>query len=102
LQLLGARQTGLAPALHGPGISWVGPVWFSAHALLFLAYALGGLARTVTRPVRRRWQPRVTEAEQGELVLGRRELLQRSSLFAAALPFGVSLSSVPLSYDFRV
>jgi predicted MPP superfamily phosphohydrolase len=29
-------------------------------------------------------------------------LLQKAGLFGAALPFGVSMSSVPLSYDFRV
>jgi predicted MPP superfamily phosphohydrolase len=35
-------------------------------------------------------------------MIGRRELLQKASLAGAAIPFGVSLSGVPLSYDFRV
>jgi predicted MPP superfamily phosphohydrolase len=37
-----------------------------------------------------------------DALMGRRELLQKAGLFGAALPFGVSASSIPLSYDFRV
>ncbi|MGH7786034.1 MAG: hypothetical protein ACRERC_04155, partial [Candidatus Binatia bacterium] len=39
-QLLSARSVGLSAWLNGPGIGWVGPVWFSAHALLFLGLVL--------------------------------------------------------------
>jgi predicted MPP superfamily phosphohydrolase len=35
-------------------------------------------------------------------MLGRREMLQQLGVFGAAAPFAVSLSGVPLSYDFRV
>ena len=39
-QLLTARAGNPAPFLHGPGITWLGAIWFSAHALLFLGYVL--------------------------------------------------------------
>jgi predicted MPP superfamily phosphohydrolase len=103
-QLLTGRQTAEVPALHAPGITWIGAVWFSTHALLLLGYALLGLFRLVSKPVRRLMSGATATARQPavESMMGRRELLQRAGLFGAALPFGVSLSSVPLSYDFRV
>src|SRR2546427_2592118 len=44
-QFLTARSGGDNPLLYGAGISWVGAIWFSAHALLFLGYAFIGFAR---------------------------------------------------------
>src|SRR5262249_54144371 len=33
-QLVTGRAADGLPMLHGPGVSWIGPVWFSAHGLL--------------------------------------------------------------------
>ena len=99
-QLLTARSTAAQPILESPGVSWAGPVWYSAHVLLALGYGVAGLvhlgvwlARRIGRPVAR------PQPESG--LLGRREVLQRMGLVGAGLPFVVSASNVPLSYDFR-
>lgn len=101
LQLLTSRDSGSAGLVHVAGVAWVGAVWFSAHALFLLGWLVAGLARLGTRPLRRRRRAAVEVASDGPVV-GRRELLQRAGLAGAALPFGVSLSGVPISYDFRV
>jgi len=103
-QLLTARAADGGGWLNGPAVGWIGPVWFSAHALLFLCYAVAGLARTMRRVlrlalVRARALPLPT-AEPA--AVGRREFLQQLGLVGAAAPFAVSLAGVPLSYDFRV
>ncbi len=102
-QLLTARQPAPPWVLEAPGVSWIGAVWFSAHALLLLAFAVMGLVRLASRPFRG-WLTRMrsTPARSDELVIGRRELLARASLFSVAVPFGVSLSSIAVSYDFRI
>jgi predicted MPP superfamily phosphohydrolase len=102
-QLLTARWPATPWILEAPGVSWVGAVWFSAHALLLLAYAVTGLVRLAGRPFRG-WLTRIrsTPARADELVIGRRELLSKAGLFSVAVPFGVSLSSIAVSYDFRV
>jgi len=100
LQILGARQPGESAILHAPGVIWIGAVWFSAHALLLLGYAGVTLARLGSKPLRRVLSKhRVATAT---VDLGRREWLQKAGLVGAALPFGVSLSGVPVSYDFRI
>lgn len=99
-QTLMARQASDGSILSAPAIVWVGPVWFSAHALLLLGYGIAGLARLAALPVRRLAGP--PSAPTAEVGLGRRELFQKAGLLGAALPFGVSVSSAPLSYDFRV
>jgi predicted MPP superfamily phosphohydrolase len=102
-QLLTARGASEVGLLHAPGITWTGAVWFSAHALLLFGYAVSGLVRLGSKPVRAWWsrrRPRPVRPEDD--MIGRRELLQRAGLFSAALPFGISVSSVPLSYDFRI
>jgi predicted MPP superfamily phosphohydrolase len=104
-QLLTGRAAGAVPLLQGPGVNWVGPVWFSAHALLFVAYAVAGIVRVLHRGGLALWSRRPPAAPRPvEQVAspGRRELLQHAGLVGAALPFFVSLSSVPLSYDLRV
>src|SRR5262245_39872268 len=105
-QLLTARAADAAAWLSGPAIGWIGPVWFSAHALLFLGYALLGLGRTVRSLVRRALaQPRAITAPAivGDgPVLGRRQFLQQYGVVGATAPFAISLTGVPLSYDFRV
>jgi predicted MPP superfamily phosphohydrolase len=108
-QLVTGRTADGMPWLHGPGINWIGPVWFSAHAILFLGYAALGSVRLGHRT----WQrvvpanmPRRVDDTAGDVPSlaspSRREFLQHAGLVGAGLPFFVSLSSVPLSYDLRV
>lgn len=106
-QLLSARSPDVLPALHVPGIDWVGPVWFSAHALAALAYGVRGALRLLARPLRRlaAHRDRSADATLADAVLpdpGRRAFLRQFGVVGAAAPFAVSLSGVPLSYDFRV
>ncbi len=105
-QLLTARGTEFAAWLNGPAIGWIGPVWFSAHAMLFLGYAVLGLAHLVGRITRAvpRWsrQSAAAPAADDVALLGRREFLQQYGVVGAAAPFAISLSGVSLSYDFRV
>ena len=104
-QLLTARVGDGIALLQAPGVQWVGPVWFSTHALAALAYGARGLltlaARTVGR-VTARWRGARAGGERAPVSLERREFLQRAGMLGAAAPFAVSLSGVPLSYDFRV
>ncbi|HUI26968.1 MAG TPA: metallophosphoesterase [Candidatus Kryptonia bacterium] len=102
-QMLSARQMQQPPILYARGVMWIGTVWFSAHALLLLGYAIAGFARLASWPVRLMLAPVPPPAlDTRRVSIGRRELLQKAGLFGAALPFGVSLSGVSLSYDFRV
>lgn len=102
-QVLSARQMEPPSILSASGIAWIGAVWFSGHALLLLGYAFGGLTRLASRCIRRVLSLTPSAAPPAaDGCIGRRELLQKAGLFGAALPFGVSLSGVSLSYDFRV
>jgi predicted MPP superfamily phosphohydrolase len=110
-QLLTARAPTASWPLQAPGIGWIGPVWFSAYALLFVGWLLLDAGRSLARGVRRgvalvralRPPPPAEAPDTAEAAtLPRREFLQRSVLASAALPFAVSLSGVSLSYDFRV
>lgn len=105
-QLLTGRVSDEVPLLYAPGVNWVGPVWFSAHALLFLAYALLGAGRGARRLAAWGWKRLIAVRGDGlDLALAspeRRFFLQRAGLVGAGVPFFVSLSSVPLSYDLRV
>jgi predicted MPP superfamily phosphohydrolase len=100
-QLLTARSSAAVPVVRAPGISWVGPVWFSAHALLSVGYGAVGLARACGRLLRRvrRLLPGAVEED---VSLERRRFLRQFGVAGAALPFAVSLSGIGLSYDFRV
>jgi hypothetical protein len=104
-QLLAARADDGAAWLRGAVVGWLGPVWFSAHALLFLGYATfaigGALRRLLRRALRRRDAARAAPPAAGPLI-GRRQFLRQYGAFGAAAPFAISLSGVPLSYDFRV
>src|SRR5215470_10689890 len=64
-QLLTARSGHDIALLYAPGISWVGAIWFSAHALLFLGYAFLGLARLGRRALH--WALRY-KRERGEVL----------------------------------
>ena len=103
LQLLTGRSPDVFPALHGPGVVWIGPVWFSAHILLLFGYLLAGLARGV-RGLGRRLALRSPGevAADGLASHDRREFLQRMAVAGAAVPFAAAASGVPISYDFRV
>lgn len=103
VQLLTARSQNTLPVLHGPGIAWIGPVWFSAHALLFLCYVVGGLSRYSLRfaHVALRWI-RIAPPNVAPFSPERRQALQQLGVFGVGAPFIVSLSGVQLSYDFRV
>jgi predicted MPP superfamily phosphohydrolase len=105
-QLLTGRSSDAVPVLQGPGVNWTGPVWFSAHALLFLGYAAAGLVRRLHGVGGRAWRRVARRARAAELSgpasPARREFLQRAGLVGAGVPFYVSLSGVPLSYDLRV
>jgi predicted MPP superfamily phosphohydrolase len=103
LQLLTSRSPDVLPALHGSGIVWIGPVWFSAHVLLLFGYLLAGVVRGV-RGLGRRLavgSPREL-ADDGLASHDRREFLQRMAVAGAAVPFAAAASGVPISYDFRV
>jgi predicted MPP superfamily phosphohydrolase len=105
VQLLTARSATL-PIVHDAGAAWIGPVWFSAHTLLLLGYGCLGLARLVGRTVPRLFAAGTGRAlasvDESAVVLGRRQFLQQFGLLGAGAPFIVSLSSIQLSYDFRV
>jgi predicted MPP superfamily phosphohydrolase len=101
-QLLTARAGNLHSFLHGPGISWIGAVWFSAHALLFLGYAIVRPVQWFVRLMSQALQPRSADAPDTLASPERRQFLQHVGVVGAGAPFFVSLSSVKLSYDFRV
>ncbi len=103
-QMLIARSPEAAAIFQGPVVGWVGPVWFSAHALYFLGFSLANLARgsvgagrRVVHRLRRR-KPAVPDPVQME----RRLFLKQVGVMSVGAPFAISLSGVPLSYDFRV
>jgi len=99
-QLLTARSPA-APFLGGPVIGWIGPVWFSAHALALLGFGALAVTRLPWRLLAPRRAPRVAPAAASADGIGRRELLRHAGVFGAAAPFALSLTGVPLSYDFR-
>jgi predicted MPP superfamily phosphohydrolase len=102
-QLLTARSADAGGWLNSALIGWAGPVWFSAHAILALGYALLGLGRALRRLLRHTLMRRSTPAPEAvPSGVGRREFLQQFGFVGAAAPFAVSLSGVSLSYDFRV
>ena len=101
-QLLTARAGQPNPLLHGPGIAWVGAIWFSAHALLFLGYLMVRPIQWLIRFVSQALQPRSTDTSDTIVSPERRQFLQHVGVLGAGAPFFVSLSNIKLSYDFRV
>lgn len=100
-QMLTARSTGEQWFLRNHVVSWVGPVWFSAHVLLAGGYLVAALTRRAAALFRRVAGPN-GHSSGGPASPERREFLQRAGVAGAGLPFVLSLSNVPLSYDFRV
>jgi hypothetical protein len=78
-------------------------VWFSAHGLAAVAYGVRGLGRAGSCLLRYLLARRPPAAEEAPAI-GRREFLQQAGVVGVAAPFAfaISLSGVPLSYDFRV
>jgi predicted MPP superfamily phosphohydrolase len=106
LQLVSARAVDGLPALQGPIVGWIGPIWFSSHALALLGYLLGGAARRLGRLALRAWR-RIAPAATASVepppgAIDRREFLRQMSVAGAVLPFAASASGVSTSYDFRV
>lgn len=101
-QLLTARAGTPNPLLHGPGVAWIGAIWFSAHGLLFLGYLLVRPVQWLVRLGNQALQPRPTNAPDTLASPERRQFLQHVGMLGAGAPFFVSLSNVKLSYDFRV
>ncbi|HKA55605.1 MAG TPA: metallophosphoesterase, partial [Candidatus Binatia bacterium] len=104
-QLLTARSGRDTAFLYAAGISWVGAIWFSAHALLFLGYAFIGFARLSRRVLS--WALRYKRNRSEVLSPApvppeRRQFLRQLGVLGAGAPFFLSLSGVKLSYDFRV
>jgi predicted MPP superfamily phosphohydrolase len=104
-QVMTARSHAAYDLLHMPGITWVGPVWFSAYALLLLGIGVGALARLAMRGARVLLRlTRISRSPGGweETNVERRLFLRQAGLLGVGTPFIVSLSGVKLSYDFRV
>lgn len=101
-QLLTARFASGVPILHSPGISWVGAIWFSGHGLLFLSYLALNLARWSGRLVKQVLRFRHPVSFEAPVSPERRQFLQHVGILGAGAPFLLSLSSVKLTYDFRV
>jgi hypothetical protein len=88
--------------LHGPGISWIGPIWFSAHALFFLGSAVVRLGQRLVRLLGHLLPPRSLSDPGPVTSPERRQFLHSMGVLGAGAPFFISLSNVKLSYDFRV
>jgi predicted MPP superfamily phosphohydrolase len=101
-QLLTARAGTPTLVLHGPVVSWIGPIWFSAHALFFLGSALVRLGQWVVRLLGQVVPPRTLGDPEPVASPERRQFLQSMGVLGAGVPFFISLSNVKLSYDFRV
>ena len=96
-QMLTARSPSDGTLLHAPGVTWIGAVWFSAHALYFLGAAVAALVRGLAA-LAARWRGARTTPVQ----LERRLFLRQMGVMSVGAPFALSLSGVPISYDFRV
>jgi len=101
-QLLTARAENPTPLLHGPGIAWIGPIWFSAHALFFLGYAGVKLGQGVVCLLGYLLPSHSPDALEPVASPERRQFLQSMGILGAGAPFFISLSNIKLSYDFRV
>jgi len=95
-QLLTARTNYDLLWIGGDAVSWIGPVWFSSHAMIFFALGLAGPARRLT--VWLRGGPR----RRHETSMERRGFLRGMGKAGVGLPFAISLSGVETSYSFRV
>jgi len=102
VQLFTARTEQRHPLLQGPGIAWIGAIWFSAHALFFLGDTIVRLVYWLVCLLLQTLLPRSADAPALSVSAGRRHFLQQLGVLGAGAPFFVSLSNVKLSYNFRV
>ncbi len=101
-QLLMARSPDPNPILNASALAWIGPVWFSGHALLLLGLGAIGLGRLAHRTSRRLGASPPAPTPPAAPALSRRGFLRQASVVGVGVPFGVSLSGVSTSYDFQV
>lgn len=97
VQLVAARGAPDGHWLEGPVLQWVGPVWYSAHAILFFAYLFGSVGKRIAERLRARLAAPAAAADPS-----RRQFLEGGTVVAAGVPFVISLSGVGTSYDFQV
>ena len=96
-QLLAARGSAEGTWMNGPFFMWVGPVWYSAHAIALFAYFFLWLVGRV-----RKFLPARSMNSSPPVSPGRRKFIEGSIVAAAGVPFAISLSGVGTSYDFQV
>lgn len=96
VQLLKARSHDDLLWVGGGAASWIGPVWFSSHAIIFCALGVAGPVRRSREWLRRRRDPPPQPS------LERREFLRGVGRVGVGLPFAISLTGVETSYAFRV
>lgn len=101
-QVFTARLGSPVPILHSTGISWLGAIWFSAHALLFLGYVIIDFARWSGRRLTQALQHWFSLPPEAPVSPERRRFLQQVGILGAGAPFLLSISGVKLTYDFRV
>jgi predicted MPP superfamily phosphohydrolase len=101
-QLFTARTEQRHSLLHGPGIAWIGALWFSTHGLFFLGDTIARLAHWLVCLLLQTLLPRSADAPALSVSPGRRHFLQQLGVLGASAPFVVSLANVKLSYNFRV
>jgi predicted MPP superfamily phosphohydrolase len=102
-QLLTARSPVDLPLVHAPGITWVGPVWFSTHVLWLAGHLISAGAVAIGGRTRRVLDWLIATPPDGlPASPERRVALQQIGLLGVGAPFAVSLSGVSMSYDFRV
>jgi predicted MPP superfamily phosphohydrolase len=101
-QLFTARTEQRHPLLHGPGIAWIGAIWFSAHALFFLGDTIARLLHWLVHLLLQTLLLRSAGAPDLGVSPGRRHFLQQLGVLGASAPFLVSLSNVKPSYNCRV
>lgn len=95
-QLMTARSDFDRHWVGGAVVSWIGPVWFSSHAIIFFALGLIGPLRRGVARLRRSF------GRRREVSLERREFLRGVGRAGVGLPFAISLSGVETSYAFRI
>ena len=100
-QFLTARFSEPVLFIHAPGISWVGSIWYSAYALLFLGYMGSDLWKLVVRFVTRQFRS-ADNAPDALTSPARRQFIQQLGVLGAGAPFVFSLSGVKTSYDLQI
>jgi predicted MPP superfamily phosphohydrolase len=109
-QFLTARFSEPVPVIHAPGMSWVGSIWYSAYALLFMGYMGFELWKLIARFVTRQFRSAENTPDTQNMIdtmdtlpsPARRQFIQQVGVLGAGVPFVFSLSGVKTSYDLQV